>query len=234
MKIYQELITKAMTELGLRRVRGSNISEEQIEFFDKLPPIITVSRDSGSGGRPIAKMLSRKLGFKFYNSELMKKIAKSSKMRKGLLSQVDEKGRGLMTDFVHNMFNPDYVSDVDYMRHLCKVVLTIAYKGNAIILGRGANFITPQSSALRVRIIAPKRVRVRRAVQYEKYSLEDAKERIEEKGKDRKEFIKQYFGKNIRDSSNYDIVLNTAFYNLEQSVKVIETAFRQKFKKGTM
>ncbi|MFC1653507.1 AAA family ATPase [Patescibacteria group bacterium] len=234
MQIHQELINKVMKELGLRKVTGADISDEQNEFLSTLPPIITVSRNPGSGGRPIAKLVAEKLGFKYYNQELVNEIARSAKMRKNLLSEVDEKGRSLMTDFVHGMLNPDYISDVEYMRHLCKVVLTIAYKGKAVILGRGANFITPFASGLHVRVTAPKRVRLRRAIQYEGLSETEAKKVLNSTEKDRKNFIKQYFDKKIGDPEYYDLILNTSFYNLDQSARVIKKAFEQKFTKGTM
>lgn len=234
MHVYQDLVNKMMKELGFRKVTGADLAEGEHAILSTLSPVITISRDPGSGGKPIAKKVAEKLGFAFYDEELVTEIAKSAKLRKSLLSQVDEKGRSLMTDFVHNMFNPDYVSDTEYLRHLCKVVLSIAYKGKAVILGRGANFITPFASGLHVRITAPERVRLRRAVQYEGYTLEEAKEINRTTENDRKEFIKQYFGEKISDSRFYDMILNTTFFNLDQSASVIIHAFKQKFTRGTM
>jgi cytidylate kinase len=223
-----------MKELGLRRTKGSHLLEPSDEFAAQFPPFITISRDPGSGGKPIAKLVAKKLKFKLYDKQIISDIAKSAKLRKSLLEEVDEKGRNLMTDFVHTLLNPDYVSDVDYMRHLFKVILSVAYKGKVVILGRGGNFITPAAAGLHVRITAPYKVRVRRAIQYEDYTLEQAKDRIREVTHDRKEFITQYFGKNIRNPKYYDLTLNTTFYTLEQSAKVILEAFKQKFTKGTM
>jgi cytidylate kinase len=234
MKIYQDLIAKTMTEMGLRRVKGADISDEPDALLKSLSPIITVSRDPGSGGKPIAQALAKKLGFKFYDKELVDKIAKSAKMRRSLLDEIDEKGRTLMTDFVHQMLNPDYVSDIEYMRHLCKVVLSIAYKGKAVILGRGANFITPLASGFHVRIVAAKNVRIKRAMKYDGLTSSQAKKEIGKVEKDREDFIKQYFDEKIGDLDFYDMILNTTFYNIEQASKVIETGFRQKFTKGTM
>jgi len=234
LQIYQQLINKVIIELGLRKVKGSDISDEQHELLATLSPIITISRDPGSGGKPIAQMVAKHLGYTFYDQRLVDEIAHSAKLRKSLMSQVDEKGRSLMTDFVHTLFNPDYVSDVDYMRHLCKVVLGIAYKGKAVILGRGANFITPSASGLRVRITAPWQVRLRRAITYEHLSPEKAEKVLKLTEEDRKEFVKQYFGYSIADPKHYDIILNTTFYSIEQASRVIVTAFRQKFTQGKM
>lgn len=234
MRAYQDLINKVIKELGLRKVTGADLSDEEAEILHTLSPIITVSRDPGSGGRPIAEKLAKKMGFTYYGQELVDEIAKSAKLRKALLSEVDEKGRSLMIDFVHTLFNPDYVSDVEYMRHLCKVILSVAYKGKAVILGRGANFVVPAASALRVRITASDRVRQRRAVKYEGYTAEEANKINRETEKDRREFVKQYFGENVSQPKHYDLVLNTDFYTIDQSVSVISAAFRQKFSQGVM
>lgn len=234
MHIYQDLVNKMMKQLGFRRVTGSEFADDGHPILASLSPIVTISRDPGSGGKPIAQKVAERLGFVFYDENLVAEIAKSAKMRRSLLDQIDEKGRSLMTDFVHNMFNPDYVSDIDYLRHLCKVVLSISYKGKAVILGRGANFIAPAASALRVHITAPERVRLRRAVAYEGYSMEQAREINRTIENDRKEFVKQYFGERITNPAFYDLMLDTTYYNLDQATSVIVHAFKQKFARGTM
>jgi len=48
----------------------------------KLRPFITISRESGSGGTPIAKLVAKKLQFKFYNKKLINLIANKTKKRK--------------------------------------------------------------------------------------------------------------------------------------------------------
>jgi len=222
-----------MKELGLRRSERLDPDPDD-DLAQLFPPFVTISREPGSGGTPIGKLVAKKLGFKLYDSALIDSIAKSAKTRKNLIKEVDEKGRNLMTDLIHNLFNPDYVSDVDYMRHLCKVVLSIAYQGKAVIIGRGSNFITPNAAGLHVRVTAPYRVRLRRAMQYEGHTEAKAASVIRENSNDRREFTRQYFGKNIGNPKYYDLVLNTTFYNLDQSAQVIVTAFKKKFAKGMM
>ena len=52
-----------------------------------------------------------------------------------------------------------------YIRHLTKAVAVIAKLGNAIILGRGANFLLPE--ALNVRIDASDEHRIQNMMSYE-------------------------------------------------------------------
>ncbi len=195
----------------------------------KVKPFVTISRESGSGGRPIAEAVAKKLGFKLYDRKLIELTAKKAKKRKALIANLDEKDRGFVDDLVHSLLNPDYVSEMTYLKHLCEVVLSVARKGNCVILGRGANFITSQYGGLHVRLAAPFLVRAGYTAQYESYTIYEARERVKKVDKDRKEFIKQYFGKNPSNANYYDLVVNTTYLQVKEARGVILAAFREKF-----
>jgi cytidylate kinase len=96
-------------------------------------------------------------------------------------------------------------------------------------LGRGANFITPFARGLHVNIVAPYDVRVKRAMKYEGFNEEKAKEVIARVQKEREEFVKTYFKKDAKKSNAYDLTLNTTHYSIDEAVDVIMLAFRRKF-----
>jgi cytidylate kinase len=195
-------------------------------------PFITISREPGSGGAPVARLVAKKLGFTFVDEQIVEKIAKSTKKRKNVIQAVDEKSRTAIDDIVHSLLNDEYVHDLRYVKELIKVILIYAHEGHCVILGRGANFITPFAYGLHVRITAPYKVRVQRAVDYEGYSEEKAKETIKKVEKDRREFVKQYFGHNIKKSNAYDITINTTYLDIEDTRDVIVKAFCHKFKRS--
>lgn len=195
----------------------------------KLRPFITISRESGSGGTPIAKLVAKKLRFKFYNKKLIDMIAKKTKKRKVLIESLDEKDRGMVEDIVQSFFNPDYVAGETYFKHLCRVTMTLAKRGNCVILGRGANFITSDYGGLHVRIVAPFLVRAGYTAQYEGYTIYEARERMQKFDKERKDFIKEYFGKDPSNANYYDLVINTEGLKPEAAAEVILTAFKKKF-----
>ncbi len=192
-------------------------------------PIITISRQPGSGGKPIGKYLAKKLDFKLYDKQLIHKVSEQMKLPTKTLEQVDEKGRSGVFDFVNNLFDPDYVSDEVYFRSLCQVVLRLAQKGSSVLMGRGANFIVPQMYALRVRVVAPYRVRVARAVEYEGVDWKKARDIIKEVSAERSRFVKEYMGKRISTTKYYDLTINTTFLSIEDSAKIIMKAYRAKF-----
>lgn len=193
-------------------------------------PFITISREPGSGGRPIAEMVAKDLSFELYDEKFVEDIAKSTKKRAEFIKSIDEKARSMVTDVLQSVLNPEYVSDMTYIRHAAKVVLTRAHRGKVVFLDRGTNFIVPSELALRVRIQAPYSIRVARAIKYEGVGLESAKEIIRSVDVDRKNFVRQYFGKNISNPNYYDVTLNTTHMSLEDARDLIILAFKRKFR----
>lgn len=195
-------------------------------------PFITVSRETGSGGAVVAQKVAQKLGFEFIHHQIIDEIAKSTKKRKQIIKSIDEKARTSIEDLIHSSFNKDYVSDYKYITELSKVILAYAYKGKVVILGHGANFITPDSKGLQVSIVAPLSVRRIRAVKYENLNASEAKEQIAKIEKDRIDFVRKYFKKNIKKSSYYDIVVNTSYISLDDATDLVVDAFYKKFSRA--
>jgi cytidylate kinase len=214
--------------LGKSRAVDELYEDVDYKGFE-FKPIITISRDPGSGGKPIAEAVAKKLKFNFYDQELIKEVAKSAKARQEIIKEIDEKQRSLVEDFIHDTINPEYISEERYMKNLLKVIIYINQRGKAVILGRGSNFMVPAAFALRVRVTAPYRVCVARAVRYENVPYQKAREIINKVTDERAAFVKQYFGKNIRDSKYYDLTLNTAFMTIPDATQVVIEAFKHKF-----
>lgn len=210
---------------------GFRLSEAQTSFDSSKfsSPFITIAREPGSGGHPIGRLVAKKLGFQFLDDELLDEVAKSTKKNKTIINSIDEKGRSAIDDLVQGLVNPEYVSDLTYVSELIKVILSYAYQGNVVILGRGANFVTPFAKGLHVRITAPYDTRIQRAVDYEGHTQKKAKKVVGKIEKDRNDFVKQYLQKDIRDADYYDLTLNTAYLTPEQSADLIVSLYYSKF-----
>lgn len=219
-----ELANRFFSKLGIITKQFSSRKQKE------LLPFITISREAGSGGRPIAEMVARELKFELYDKKFLEEIAKSAKIKTELIRSVDQKARGALTDALQSVLNPEYISDVTYLHHVTKVVVTRAQKGKVIFLDRGANFIAPATSALRVRIQAPYKSRVGWAVKEESISVNRAKEIIAKHDTERKKFVRQYFNKNISNANYYDIIINNRDMTLENVRDLIVFAFKKKFR----
>ncbi len=223
---YYPLVNKIMTRLKLFDNDEEIASLTQSPFPD---PFITIAREPGSGGAPIAEAVAEQLNFEFIDEQIIESIADSTKKRSEIIEKVDERSRDQIQDMVHSLLNDEYVSDVEYLSELVKVILAFATQGHVVILGRGANFITPFARGLHVNVTAPYDVRVQRAMDYEGHTKERAKEIIAKVENERAKFVKQYMDKEIEKRNAYDLTLNTTYFSVEKAAETIVEAFYRKF-----
>jgi cytidylate kinase len=201
--------------------------QENGEIFTK--PFITIAREPGSGGAPIAKKLAQKLDFIFVDEQIIDDISHSIKKSKAIIREIDEKSRTRINDIVHSILNPDYVDNITYLKELTRIILAYAHKGHVVILGRGANFICPFARGLHVNVVAPYAVRVNRAMEFEGFTRQQAKKVIAKEEKERKDFVKQYFRKKLDAANSYDLTINTNYFTINRTVELILEAFYRKF-----
>jgi len=182
---------------------------------------ITISREPGSGGRVVAKKLAAKLDFKVFHQEVLLEIAKRADVSNKLLATLDEKGLTVLENCISALVYDRHLWPDEYLKHLMKVIGAIGEHGRAIIVGRGANFVVPPQNKLRLRIVAPQKVRIANVARVFDVTAEDAKRRIIRTESDRRAFIRKYFNADITDPINYDIVINTGALEIDKAVKAV-------------
>jgi cytidylate kinase len=112
------------------------------------------------------------------------------------------------------------------MEHLLKVVNTIADHGNAIIVGRGANFILPPDERFSVRVVAPLEIRIQNVVRAYKVPAEKARKRVIGRESRRSAFIRKSYNADIADPQNYDLTINTGRMRIESAVDAVIAAVK--------
>ncbi|OGD63729.1 hypothetical protein A2160_03560 [Candidatus Beckwithbacteria bacterium RBG_13_42_9] len=197
---------------------------------DRLHPCITISRETGSGGRLVAQQVAQALNFSYYDKELVNLIAQSAHKRRELIKAVDEKTQDAISSIVNGFLGLESLPESAYIKSLTKVVLGIAASSSAVIVGRGANFVLPKETTLRVRIIAPLATRVYYSRLYHKDKTDvELIEKMRQIHQDRKEFVRKYFSKNISSANFYDLVINMEYYHPPEACKMIVAAFNKRF-----
>lgn len=223
---YYQLINKIFDSLKIRDALSA------LNLGDVSPfvrPFVTVARDPGSGGAPIAEKVAQLLGYEYVHEQIVDQISQSTKKRRTIIKAVDEKSRSTIEDIVHSVLNKEYIDDTTYVSELVKVILAYALRGHVVLLGRGANFICPAAKGLHVRITAPYSVRVQRAMEYEGFNRVKAKQVIAKVEAERDDFVRQYFKKDPTEANYYDLTINTAHYTVDAAADVIVDAFYKKF-----
>ncbi|QTA88261.1 AAA family ATPase [Desulfonema magnum] len=184
-------------------------------------PVITISREAGSGGRLVAQGLAEKLGLDLFHQEVIHEMAESAKVSDRLLETLDEKGLNVLENWISSLVDDRHLWPDQYLRHLLKIVGAIGKHGQAVMVGRGANFVLPPEKRFRVRVVAPLKVRVQNVSRDFGVSVEEANRRVIRTDSDRKAFIRKYFHADITNPLNYDLVINTGTISIEAAVNAV-------------
>ena len=190
--------------------------------------IITISREFGSGGRSIGRLVAQKLDIPFYDKELVNQIALESGFAPKFVEDHGEHSPG--TSLFSYAFAPQGVpgvmnglSTADFLWNIqCSVILQLAEKGPCVIVGRNADYILKdRKDTLNVFIHADMDFRADRIVRLYGESEKSPQNRLNEKDKRRKVNYQHYTGRTWGQSQNYDICLNSGVLGIDQCVDII-------------
>ena len=190
--------------------------------------IITISREFGSGGRTIGRMIAEKLGIPFYDKELVEQIALESGFAP---KYVEEHGEHSPSGSLFSYaFAPQGVpgvmnglSTADFLWNAqCSVILQLADKGPCVIVGRNADYILKdRPDALHVYVFADVPYRAERIVRRYGESEKSPEQRLAEKDKRRRVNYHHYTGRTWGQAQNYDICLDTGVLGIEQCKDIV-------------
>jgi cytidylate kinase len=176
--------------------------------------IITISRQMGSGGIPIAHKVAEKLGYTLVDGDAILEVADQYGLTRESIEQADEKP-------------PHFVETLDIKHEIALhmielIILEYALKGNVIIYGRGGqDLLEGVHSVMRVRIIAPFEERVERWAEREWLDPDRARMLVRKNDQQRAGFIKYYFDRDWDDPLGYDLVINTQRLSEDGAVRMI-------------
>jgi len=214
---------KAIHQLIEEQVRRWEILRRE-KSEDKLLPVITLSREPGSGGKFVARAVAERLGLDVFHQELINAMAENADTSTRVIRTLDERGVSMLEDWVSAAISDRHLWPDQYANMMMKVIGTIGRHGRAIIVGRGANFVLPPENRFRVRIIAPFEKRVVCVAEAHGISKKEARQRVLRTESDRKAFIRKYFYSDISNPSNYDMVLNTGTLSVDSAAAAICSA----------
>jgi len=202
-------------------------SERKKKYKKPIRPVITMSRLPGAGSQILAQGLVDDLKIDFFDSEIVEKIAKDSKVSERIVQTLDEQDRSIVDDWIQSL-GKGHMWAYEYLEHLTKVVNSIGAHGHALIVGHGAGFILPTEVSLRLLLVAPLQTRIDNVMKAYNVSENEARRRVVRTESDRKAFIRKYFDADMTDPIHYDLVINTQNLHIDVAVKIVEEAFNSR------
>ena len=177
--------------------------------------VIAIGRQFGSGGHDIGKILAEKLGYDFYDAEIIQMTAGTT----GYTPEFIKKNEEIMTnsliyDLVNQMYlNADMQDEAPKDKIFeaeCQVVRNLAKKGNCVIVGRCADYVLRNSgNCLKVFFSASLVSRIRRVAQRQNISEGEAKATVQKNEKLRADNYRYYTRRMWGAAGNFDLSLNT-------------------------
>ena len=193
--------------------------------------VITISREFGSGGRTVGKMVAEKLGIPCYDQEIIQKIAEESGYCEDFVAEHSEHaayGIWLSNAFAVRDYYGNSIQDKIWCAQL-KTIVELANKGPCVIVGRCADFILKETAdCLKVFIHADPKARAERIVEQYGESSQAPERRLKDKDKRRAAYYQMYTDQKWGDNKNYDIALSTSSLGIDTCVDIIVELYKIK------
>ena len=183
--------------------------------------VITISREYGSGGRYIAKLVAEKLKIKLYDKDFIKELTNETGLDSSYIENIEQK-RTLLDNFNSGYYQSLSNADELFVEE-ANLIKKLASKNSCVIVGRCADFILKDNKNLiKIFIYSDMESKIKRAIKYYNIPKNDAKKEIEKINKLRKNHYKYYTNREWNNPENYDLCLNSDSLGVEQCAEVIE------------
>ena len=190
--------------------------------------IITISREFGSGGRTIGRMVAERLGIPFYDKELVDQIAVESGFAPKFVEEHGEHSPG--SSLFSYAFAPQGIpgvmnglSTADFLWNIqCSVILQLAEQSPCVIVGRNADYILKdRQDALHAYVFADVPYRAERIVKRYGESDKSPEARLNEKDKRRRVNYQHYTGRTRGNAADYDLCLDSSVIGTEKCADIV-------------
>ena len=182
--------------------------------------VITIAREYGSGGRYIGKLVAKKLGIKLYDKSFVNELSNITGLSEEYIENNEQKMETL------SMLNSGYYFGLNNADELflkeSELIKDVAKKESCVIVGRCANFVLKDRKDITtVFIYSNMEDKIKRATTFYGLNKESAKKEINRIDRLRANHYKYYTENDWRDSSNYDICINSDALGVEKASEII-------------
>jgi|SaaInl4_150m_RNA_FD_contig_31_1011148_length_2024_multi_3_in_0_out_0_1 cytidylate kinase len=190
-------------------------------------PVITISRQFGAGGKTLGEMVTKQLHYSFYDDHVIQMVAVEAKVSPRWVQSVETEAGGTLLKFISRFGRKSflerittgtggYIDEEIYVDLLGKIISGIAKEGDAVILGRGSQYILSDfKDALHVLLIAERADRIRFMETHYGLSTHRAESIVGRQEKRRVNLYRKLGKQDYDQPGLYHLVLNTSKLSLE-------------------
>lgn len=185
-------------------------------------PVITISREYGSGGRAIGEKVAEALNIPFYDNDRIYEMAKES----GAEEMIRKTERMKATSFLYGLYmNATQQPTKDDLFELqSQVIQKVAQEGPCVIVGRCADYILrDRDDLLSVFIHAPLEFRVERARTAYQIDTDNIEAHVKKQDKTRANFYNHISDRKWGDANSFHFAMSSV-YGIDFSAEVLKHA----------
>jgi hypothetical protein len=217
----------------------SHSKDSDVRRQSQQGPCITISREAGAGSGLIAEKLVNILKplsnypdseWGIFDKNLIERVIEDHHLPNQLGKFMGEEVKPFLTEIMNEVFgiHPPLIK----LEHkTTETILRLAFIGNCVIIGRGANLITAyMKNCFHIRLVAPLEVRIKNVQDFYGNSKQEAIDFVKSEDRKRNKFIEEHYHKKADDPLLYHLILNTGLLTLEEVSENIALCVRNKFK----
>lgn len=192
--------------------------------------IITIGREFGSGGRELGVRLSEKLGFAYYDNEIITEIAKRTSLSEEYVRQVAERKPvaplpiHVGMSFVH-MPDPAFKQSIAVFAEQHKIICEMAEKSDCVIVGRCADYILREENPFRIFVYADQACKLERCMARladgEKITEKEMKRKMNDIDRGRADYYSFFSDGKWGARETYDLMVNTSHKDMNKVVDAV-------------
>lgn len=199
---------------------------ETESFMDRL---ITISREYGSGGRIIGRMVAEKLNLPFYDKELIEMASQKSGFSKDLIESAEMRAKSSLSYTLSSAvtFGEGFSSETIPMNEKLfltqfEIINQIGLTGKGVIVGRCADYVLREfDNVTNVFIFADFEDRIKRCINQYGVDPDKAEKTVKGYDKARVNYFNYHTAMKWGNYKNYDLMINTSVISDEEAAKQI-------------
>ena len=176
--------------------------------------VVTISREYGSGGHFVGKLLAEKLGINFYDKEIINITASKYGFNKNYIEQKEEQSAKSSIYYT----NDDRLFDSE-----SKVIKSLAKKEACVIVGRCADYVLRnRKHVIKIFLYSDMESKIKRAIKYYGLDKDNAEKEINRINKQRAKHYNHFTNKDWNSFENYDLAINVDKLGVEETAEMIK------------
>ncbi|MBF0330055.1 MAG: cytidylate kinase family protein [Nitrospirae bacterium] len=193
---------------------------------ERKKPTITISREFGCEGYPLAEKLKELLeektkeAWSIMDKALLDEVTKNHKLLDNVLGKLGEKSR--VVEEVVGTFSSHWKTERDYYKLLCKEIFALALGGNVILVGRGSAIVTQSlDNCFHFRLFASTKFKIEYISKKTSLSVAETEAFIEKKHHQRESFVRDFLNCDSKELKFYHMLFNNDRTKSDRMAQII-------------